>query len=318
MQTVKKWLIDNITQWLVKEGPPPNTPLCDFGRLCDELKPGDIVLVAGRSRVSEVIKLITQSSWTHAALYVGRISEIRNANVRCHIGKFYNGDMDDQVLIEALLDQGTIVDSISKYQHEHLRICRPQGLDPKDALRVLTFTAKHLGAEYNIRQLLDLARFLFPWSFFPRRWRSSLFEHNPGGPTRTVCSHLLAEAFSRVDFPILPFIDRSENGEIRFFKRNTRLFTPRDFDYSPYFEIVKYPFLAVDELGLYRRLPWCDKDRHYNDDSEVDARLSALEEMEPEPNLNRKIHPIPTCNTYSQRTKHSKRGLIPKPKKQCA
>lgn len=317
MQSVKKWLINEISQWLVKEGPPPNTPLCDFSRLCEELKPGDIVLVAGRSRVSEVIKLITQSPWTHAALYVGRISEIKNANLRCHIAQFYDGDSNDQVLIEALLDRGTVVDVIYKYQYEHLRICRPKGLAPKDAQRVLVYTAKHLGAEYNIRQLLDLARFLFPWSIFPRRWRSCLFEHKVGGPTRTVCSHLLAEAFSRIDYPILPFIDRSDNGEVRFFKRNPRLFTPKDFDFSPYFEIVKYPFLGVDELGLYRRLPWCDKGRHYNDDSEIDARLNSLDDSEFESMpKNRTLHPIPKANTYSQRKRSSKPSL--KSRKRCA
>ena len=31
---------------------------------------------------------------------------------------------------------------------------------------------------------------------------------------------------------------------------------PRDFDYSPYFSIIKYPFLGMNDIGLYRRLPW--------------------------------------------------------------
>ena len=35
------------------------------------------------------------------------------------------------------------------------------------------------------------------------------------------------------------------------------MFTPRDFDYSPYFEIIKYPLFNPDEpLPYYRRLPW--------------------------------------------------------------
>ena len=34
------------------------------------------------------------------------------------------------------------------------------------------------------------------------------------------------------------------------------LYTPSDFDYSPYFEIVKYPYLGLEELSIYRKLPW--------------------------------------------------------------
>ena len=68
-----------------------------------------------------------------------------------------------------------------------------------------------------------------------------------------------------VDFPILPFIDRNDDGSVRFFKRNPRLAAPRDFDYSPYFSIIKYPYLGLNDVGLYHRLPWTD-DSIYNDE----------------------------------------------------
>jgi hypothetical protein len=123
---------------------------------------------------------------------------------------------------------------------------------------VIGYAADKLGWGYNVRQLLDLARFLFPWGLLPRRWRSSLFEHNAGAPTKTVCSSLLAEAFSAVHFPVLPLLERGEDGRLRLHKRNFKLFTPRDFDYSPYFEIIKYPIFNFDEIALYRRLPWED------------------------------------------------------------
>ena len=35
------------------------------------LQPGDVLLVEGNSRVSVAIKYLTQSTWSHAALYVG-------------------------------------------------------------------------------------------------------------------------------------------------------------------------------------------------------------------------------------------------------
>ncbi len=284
MKRFAQWVGRIITDWLTKEGPPPATPLCDYKRLSYELRPGDIVLVEGRSRVSEVIKLITQSPWTHSALYIGRLHDIRDQQVHDLVGAFYRADPGEQLLVEALLGEGTIVVPMRKYRYEHLRICRPTGLAPDDANRIIQYAVRRLGTDYDVRQLLDLARFLFPYSILPRRWRSSLFEHNVGTPTRTVCSGLLAEAFNTVDFPILPFIERREDGSVRFFKRNPRLFTPKDFDYSPYFDIIKYPFLGLDDLGVYRKLPWSD-DRHiYNDEEDDEFALEPDEEdIEEEP-----------------------------------
>jgi hypothetical protein len=40
------------------------------------------------------------------------------------------------------------------------------------------------------------------------------------------------------------------------YRRHTKLITPSDYDYSPYFEIIKYPILDLDDLALYRKLPW--------------------------------------------------------------
>ncbi len=268
MKRIAAWLWERLCSWLMHESPPGASPLCDFRRLCFELRPGDIVLVEGRSRVSEVIKQITQSAWTHSALYIGRLSDIEDHSLRQRVRVYYRGDSNERLLVEALLGEGTVVVPVSKYRHDHLRICRPTKLSPKDANAVTGFTIRRLGTAYDVRQLLDLARFFFPWALMPRRWRSSLFHHNAGSPTRTVCSCLLAEAFSSVDFPILPFIDRGTDSNVRFFKRNPKLFTPKDFDYSPYFDIIKYPFLGIDDLGIYRRLPWADEDHLYNDDLE--------------------------------------------------
>ncbi|HEB96662.1 MAG TPA: hypothetical protein ENI96_09575 [Sedimenticola thiotaurini] len=259
-------LWDLLCAWLMKEDPPAAVPLCDFNRLCYELRPGDILLVEGRSRVARVIKTITHSAWTHSALYIGRLCDIESDGLRRRIARCYRGDPGEKLLIEAELATGTCVVPVSRYRRDHLRICRPSGLSPDDARRVIEYAAARLGNPYDVRQVLDLARFFFPWALFPRRWRSSLFQHNAGAPTRTVCSCLLAEAFSQVDFPILPFIDRSEDGSLRFYKRNPRLFTPKDFDYSPYFDIIKYPFLGLDDLGVYRRLPWVDEGLLYDDD----------------------------------------------------
>ena len=250
-----KWLSDKIIHWLTHEKEPGGVPPCDFERLSFEIRPCDVLLVEGRSRVSEVIKTITQSVWTHSALYIGRLVDIEDANVREHVSWLYDGDPEDQLIIEPLLGEGIVVKPLNKYAKEHMRICRPVGLSPQDAQKAIKDATKHLGLGYDVRQLLDLGRFLLPYSIVPRRWRSSLFEHHAGDSTRTVCSTMIANAFSSVHFPILPVVHKTDNG-LRLFKRNTRLYTPRDFDYSPYFEIIKYPLLGLNDLSVYRQLPW--------------------------------------------------------------
>ena len=261
-QHFMQWIAD----WLTKEGPPSQFPSCDFKRLSYELRPGDVLLVDGRSRVSNVIKQITQSTWTHSALFIGRIYDIRDPILQQRVRMAYHGDRNEPLLVEALLGEGTIIVPVSKYRHDHVRICRPTGLDPEDAHKVVAHALDHVGSDYDMRQMMDLGRFFFPWNILPRRWRSCLFEHNAGIPTRTVCSSLIASAFNSVNFPILPFINRDDDGSIQFYKRNPRLFTPKDFDYSPYFNIIKYPFLGLDDLAVYRRLPWSEEDILYNDD----------------------------------------------------
>lgn len=260
-----KWLSDNIIHWLTHEKEPTGVAPCDFERLSFEIRPCDVLLVEGRSRVSEVIKTITQSVWTHSALYIGRLVDIEDANVREHVSWLYDGDPEDQLIIEPLLGEGTVVKPLSKYAKEHLRICRPAGLSPQDAQKATKNATKHLGLGYDVRQLLDLGRFLLPYSIVPRRWRSSLFEHNAGDSTRTVCSTMIANAFSSVHFPILPVVHKTDMG-LRLFKRNTRLYSPRDFDYSPYFEIIKYPLLGLNDLAVYRQLPWDQDGVICNDD----------------------------------------------------
>jgi len=87
---------------------------------------------------------------------------------------------------------------------------------------------------------------------------------------------MIAEAFGSVQFPILPLIKRTEDERVQLFQRNPRLVTPSDFDYSPYFEIIKYPFLDFDPHTRYRLLPWSGKG--ILDSTEQDEYLPPKEE----------------------------------------
>ena len=245
-----------IISWLNRVQPPQPFPLSDFGRLSQEAKPCDIVLVEGRSRISQVIKAVTQSPWSHAALYIGRLYDIEDPDARRLVQEAAGLPASEQLVIESLLGRGTLVRPLSTYQQDHLRLCRPHGLSGRDAQQVLAYATAQIGKAYDMRQVFDLLRFLLPWSLLPRRWRSTLFRQHPGEPTKTVCSTLIAEAFGAVQFPILPLVQRDEGDEVKLFRRNPKLCTPSDFDYSPYFQIIKYPFMDFSAHTSYRLLPW--------------------------------------------------------------
>ena len=69
-----------------------------------------------------------------------------------------------------------------------------------------------------------------------------------GDPTKAICSTLIAEAFASIHYPILPesvSINGKTYGVAPYVKseiehiRKHGLYTPRDFDISPFFAIVK-------------------------------------------------------------------------------
>ena len=80
-----------------------------------------------------------------------------------------------------------------------------------------------------------------------------------GHPTRIICSALIAQAFEHVRYPILPKVTRVESESARrelLEIRHSSLYAPRDFDISPYFELVK-PTIA---RGFdYRAMEWTDR-----------------------------------------------------------
>ena len=250
-------VMHGVVGWLTEERQPEGLPLSDFTSMRKHLQPTDVLLVEGRTRVSGVIQAVTLSSWSHSALYVGRLADLGANDAVAKLAEKHEWGPDQHLICEAELGLGTVLAPLEKYDGYHLRICRPNSLCPEDVEPILNYVLNRLGTPYDLRQILDLLRFLFPYGLLPRRWRSSLFEAGHGDLTRTVCSTLIAQAFAHVRYPVLPTVhrDRDHEGKFIFQRRNCKLFTPRDFDYSPYFEIIKYPFFG-DDVGMYRTMRW--------------------------------------------------------------
>lgn len=267
---MKKLLLQPVVHWLGTEKSIRDMPMHDFGRLQEHLLPADVVLIEGLSRMSGVIQAVTLSSWTHAALYLGRLDELEDRGLADRLAAVHGWAAEQQLIIEAEVGCGCIISPLERYAEHHLRICRPRNLSGDDREIVLENAISRLGAAYDLRQIVDLLRFFFPYGLLPRRWRSSLFEVGHGRATRLVCSTLVAESFRAVSYPILPYIQRGPDGGYVFRHRNSRLFTPRDFDYSPYFDIIKYPFFGDDDRRLYLQMDW-DEDAQFQSVVEATA-----------------------------------------------
>ena len=251
-QTLSSLLID----WLGKDFDITESPLCDFERIRTELQPGDVLLVETHTRVSHLVRLITQSTWSHAALYVGRLQDIDDSLLKQTISERYLCEPDTQLLIESVLGQGIVVTPLSFYQREHLRVCRPRGISAKDAKEVIYYAASKLGHGQDQHTILDLLRLSLPWFFLPKSIRNYFFEKTAGRVTRLILSTMIAEAFGFIQFPILPLVKQTRGDGIQLYRRNPILCAPKDFDQSPYFEILKFPFVDYSTHDSYDLLPW--------------------------------------------------------------
>ena len=235
-----------IARYLEKpvSGYEPFTP-SDPRALAASLRPGDVLLVEGNNHVSGVIKYLTQSTWSHAALYVGPL------------GGRASQDGEPHTLIEAELGIGVDSAPLSKYSRFHTRVCRPAGLTIEDRERVCRYAIERIGLAYDLKNITDLMRYLMPLPV-PQRWRRRVLSLGSSDSTRIICSALIAQAFESVRYPILPKVTRTESRAARrelLEIRHSSLYTPRDFDISPYFSVVK----PTIENGFdYTRLHWAD------------------------------------------------------------
>ena len=48
---------------------------------------------------------------------------------------------------------------LSKYARAHTRICRPVELTEEDRQRVVSFMKSHIGHDYDLRNIIDMARY---------------------------------------------------------------------------------------------------------------------------------------------------------------
>ncbi len=250
-----------LAEWFVRQITRPRREYRRFvfnneERLKSRIRPGDVVLIDGDQRVSQVVKYLTMSSWSHSAIYIGS-ALLRNPARRPEVKRTY-GREARYLIVEALLDEGVVISPLVKYVDFNIRVCRPVGLTPEQIEKVLSYVIGCVGHRYDRRNIFDLFRYLLPLRLIPMRLREEALHFGSGKATETICSSLLAEAFAQVGFDILPIHIRRHavvRGRFRqwIFGRPTRrsrsgflgvrhpsLCVPEDFDLSPHFDVVKF------------------------------------------------------------------------------
>ncbi|MEN0041264.1 MAG: lipo-like protein [Pseudomonadota bacterium] len=267
MSLPDRTLLDRIAEFIAarlttqSSGYEPYTP-SDPDSLLAALRPGDVLLVEGNQKVSAAIKYLTQSTWSHSALYVGDVLDGYDHSAIQADRWTETGDAKPR-LVEVNLGEGCVAVPLEKYASFNTRICRPHALTMADRNAVVDFMVRALGTAYDTRNIIDLARYLMPTPPVPTRWRRKMIALGSGEATRAICSTLIAQAFQSVRYPMLPSIERLEAcldddceayavSEVLHIRHHS-LFAPRDFDLSPYFEIVKPTIAAGFD---YRDLTW--------------------------------------------------------------
>lgn len=227
LRFISKILIKFLTMPSSSNDRPTHT----FEELKNTLRPGDVLLVEGKQRISTAIKYLTQSNWSHSALCV-------------ESGK----------LIEADLEKGVILVPLEKYSGYHTRVCRPHEVTEEETQKVIKFAKNMLGHTYDLKNIFDLLRYLIPAPPVPSSLRRKVLAFGSGDPTKAICSSMIALSFQTIKYPIIPF-SKDLNGEIHFTTRHHSLITPSDFDRSPYFDIIKP---TIEQGFDFKILKWSD------------------------------------------------------------
>jgi hypothetical protein len=217
------------------------------------IRKGDVLLVEGRSEMSRIIQVLTQSSWSHLAFYVGDTlqrdlsdgTNTRQGNARA---------TTEHMLVEADTVSGVVAVPLDKYRDNNIRICRPFGILPEDLETVIADVIGNLGKHYDHQNIVDLALLALPQRLNPFKKRT--IKACLGGCTeyKVICSGMIAKAFQKVGYPIVPALapDTTTEGFHRsnpygsgVSMRHYSQIVPRDFDLSPNFEIVKYNIIGM-------------------------------------------------------------------------
>ena len=226
------------------------------------IQKGDVLLVEGRSEISRIIQVLTQSFWSHIAMYVGdRLKDVGSTIPADPKLGIHDTDRN-HLLIEADAGTGVIAVPLRKYRNYNIRICRPYGISDPDIDGVVGEVIGNLGKHYDHENILDLALLLLPSVINPFKKRTIQACLGGCSEYKVICSGMIAKAFQSVGYPIVPALlpaSDIDNPQMnnpygsKLIMRHASQIVPRDFDLSPNFEIVKYNIIGLGQFD-YRSI----------------------------------------------------------------
>jgi len=141
------------------------------------LQPGDVILVAGRTRFASLVCRLTQSTWSHVAIYVGTGHHVDPAHC----------------IVEADVEAGVRFITLTELADHDIQVVRASRLPETSRQELIDYLLARVGLPYDLNHVIELARLVL---FAPSplgRWLSPKTMRR-ADPTRAVCSTLVAHA----------------------------------------------------------------------------------------------------------------------------
>ena len=201
----------------------PALTSADRQALAAVLRCGDVLLIAGNTRCANLVKRLTQSTWSHVSMYVGHMEDAS----------------DPLCVVEADIVHGVRAIRLSQLQAHRVWVLRPVGLDDTQRARLAESVLRHIGSEYDLAHAWLLAR-----SLLLRRWWAglrSLSTSLRGSARRFICSSLIAQSFALIGHSIVP-----AGGTVAGRAAQDNALVPADFERASLFAVV-WPVNAGDE-----------------------------------------------------------------------
>ena len=236
----------------------------NMDKLLEVIRKGDVVLVEGRSEISRFIKLFTNISWSHSALYIGDELIKRDSLSKEKYQMKFGADAG-YLLIEAQAGKVVIIAPLRKYQDYNIRICRPYGILFQDLESVIQTTISNLGKRYDNQNIIDIGLMLLPFRLNPFKKHTINACLGSCNEFRVICSGMIAKSFQSVSYPIVPVLQKLQPAKpalgdnpygSKLIMRHYSQILPRDFDISPNFEVIKFNIIG-DRSFDYKSL-WAE------------------------------------------------------------
>ncbi|MFP1684310.1 hypothetical protein ACLD0W_17520 [Alloalcanivorax sp. C16-1] len=231
-------------------------PLGDLESQRAQLRPCDVLLVDGESPLDRRLKVLTGSRFSRALLYIGRPHEVADPALRALLADYLPCGPDTQLVLDASLERGLWVRDLSNLHGLHLRVCRAQNLAPEECQDALRFAISRLGTGTQHGWSTLLLLWLVPWRTLAARLRRRLLNRWANDLLRAITGTTAGEAFAFIQFPVHPLVKQPEDAAARLLRLQPRLFHAADFDHSPYFDVIKAPYLLQAVPSGFGAVPW--------------------------------------------------------------